>query len=395
MFLARDRSRRKPHILIVDHYVPQWDRDAGSRTLYLYIKMFLDMGFAVTFWPDNLNEDPNYTIPLQNMGVEVIYTWSYVGRFGEWISDNGKHIDYVFLSRPHVAVKYLDDLSQVGSIKVIYYGHDLHFKRLQAAYAIDRDPKLLTEAARWEAIEMEVCSRSDVVLYPGEEEVDVVRSRLSSEVKVINFPITIFSEDELAAGAEAIDGGEQRNPYQMMFVGGFSHTPNVSGIIWFVHNVLPLIVQAEPRFHLSIAGSNAPGEVKALSSPNVSILGRISDDDLANLYANAGLAVVPLLYGGGVKGKVIEAMAKGVPVVMTGVGAQGIPDAELVSSVADDPLEMAKIIVASASDRRSVLEKSRRALEFIDSCYSTFAVRTLLSGEIPELTPTEPGRNAQ
>ena len=394
VFLARDRSRRKPHILIVDHYVPQWDRDAGSRTLYLYIKMFLDMGFAVTFWPDNLNEDREYTIPLQNMGVEVIYTWHYVGRFGEWLAENGRHIDYAFLSRPHVATKYLDDLTKTNSTKIIYYGHDLHYKRLQAAYNVDRDFKLLTEAKKWEGIEMDVCSRSNVVLYPGEEEVEIVRKRVPAEVNVINFPITIFSKDELEAGAEAIDRGKDRNAYKMMFVGGFSHAPNVSGVVWFVRNVMPLIVQAEPRFHLSIAGSNAPGEIKALAGPNVSILGRISDDELENLYAESGLAVVPLLYGGGVKGKVIEAMAKGVPVVMTGVGAQGIPDAESMSSVEDDPLDMARVILASALDRRSVLEKSQRALAFIDNHYSTFAVRSLLCGAIPELTPTKPGRSA-
>ena len=56
---ARDRSRQKPHILVIDHYVPEWDRDAGSRSMLLYIKLFLEAGFQVSFWPDNLNENPN------------------------------------------------------------------------------------------------------------------------------------------------------------------------------------------------------------------------------------------------------------------------------------------------------------------------------------------------
>ena len=45
VFVARDRSRYKPHIVVIDHYIPQWDRDAGSRSTYLYIKLFCDHGF--------------------------------------------------------------------------------------------------------------------------------------------------------------------------------------------------------------------------------------------------------------------------------------------------------------------------------------------------------------
>ncbi|MGQ2989690.1 MAG: glycosyltransferase [Brevundimonas sp.] len=385
VFVARDRSARKPHILIVDHYVPQWDRDAGSRTLYLYIKMFLDHGFAVTFWADNLNEDRIYTPPLQAMGVEVIYSAAYRNAFDRWYAENAQYFDYAFLSRPHISENYIRTIATLGHAKIIYYGHDLHFKRLRAAFEVTKDRALLAEAAKWEAVEIDVCRLSNVVLYPGHEEVEEVRARVPDSVSVLAFPITIFNEEEQAAGLEAVETGLSRDPYAMMFVGGFSHDPNVGGIIWFVREVMPHLRRADPRFHIRIAGSNAPGEVTALEGEHVTVMGRITDDQLAALYDRSGLAVVPLLYGGGVKGKVIEAMARGVPVVMTSVGAQGIPDAETLSYVEDDPERMAAAIIASVADRQDALQRARRALDFIDAHYSTRAVKTLLAPEIPEL----------
>ena len=385
VFLARDRSRSKPHILIVDHYVPQWDRDAGSRTIYLYIKLFLDRGFSVTFWPDNLREDPDYTPTLQAMGVEVIYGPSYAGRFDDWFDENGIYFDYVLLSRPHIATRYIDKVKETGRAKIIYYGHDLHFRRIKAASALTGDRALLAEAAHWEALETSICRQSDVVFYPGQEEVDEVRARVPGSVSVINFPITIFDPDEEAEGRAAIRNDDGTDLFALMFVGGFSHQPNVGGVIWFVREVMPRLKALDTRYHFAIAGSNAPQEILDLQGEGVSVLGRISDQELASLYRTSALAIVPLLYGGGVKGKVIEAMARGVPVVMTSVGAQGVPDANSIAYVEDDPLKTAEAIHRATVNRAEALEKADRALDFIGRHYSIRAVRSLLAAEIAEL----------
>ena len=385
VFLARDRSRGKPHILIVDHYVPQWDRDAGSRTLYLYIRMFLDQGFAVTFWPDNLNEDRDYAEKLQALGVEVIYGAKYHNGFDTWFAQNGGYFEYAFLSRPHVSIKYISPIRAMGRAKIIYYGHDLHFRRLRAAYEIRRDKAVLDDADRWEAIEIAVCSQSDVVLYPGYEEIQEIRGRIPESVSALTFPITIFNPDEQADGLAAVRNGHDIDPFGLMFVGGFSHDPNTGGVLWFVREVMPLLRAADPRFHFSIAGSNAPDEISALDGAGVSVLGRISDEQLNALYARSALAIVPLLYGGGVKGKVIEAMARGVPVVMTSVGAQGITNATEMSYVEDNPAQMAQAILRATANRQDALDRARKALDFIDAHYSTRAVKSLLGAEIPEL----------
>src|SRR5262249_16344908 len=98
MPFARDRSGKKPHILIVDHQVPEPDHDAGSRAMLDYVKLFVRAGFQVTFWPHDLRHRGDYAVALQQLGVEVIYGVSgTLPTFSQWIEKNGNVLDCVLL----------------------------------------------------------------------------------------------------------------------------------------------------------------------------------------------------------------------------------------------------------------------------------------------------------
>ncbi|MDE1569294.1 glycosyltransferase [Aquabacter sp. P-9] len=384
VFLARDHSAAKPHILFVDHYVPQWDRDAGSRTIYQYIRLFLDKGFRVTFWPDNLNRDKEYTLELQKLGVEVIYGSGFDYVFEEWIKKFGDYFDYAFLSRPHVSQKYVYLIRCHSSAKVFYYGHDIHGNRLRKQYELTGSASLLAEAKRCDAMEYGVCVQSDVVFYPGEVEAAYMRSRLPANVQVVAFPITILSERHIEGARTRLAMPQHRDPHRLMFVGGFSHTPNVDGIVWFVNEVMPILRSKGRSITLDVAGSNAPRQVLELAAPDVRICGRVSDEELAELYHSCALSVVPLRYGAGVKGKVIEAMGQGTPVVMTPVGAQGIENAEDISFVAEAAEDFASMILRAIDNPRDAQDRALKALAFIDREYSQKAIERLLGGFVPE-----------
>lgn len=386
VFLARDRSRDKPHILIVDHYIPQWDRDAGSRTVHLYIKFFIDQGFAITFWPDNLRNDREYGDVLRQMGVEIICHPTGVSDFSEWVRENGRYLDYALLCRPHIADKYIDALRASSPAKLLYYGMDLHHKRLEAADALAPISAGQAEADRWKEIEYRVCIRCDVVMYPGNHEVEVVKSWTPPGVSVVDFPITIFSDAEIATARLELSRRASAGSYELLFVGGFAHEPNVGGVAWFVTEVMPRLRKMDPRFRLQIVGSNAPQAVMALAGPDVNFLGRISDSELEKRYNEAGLAIVPLLFGAGVKGKVVEAMGRGIPVVMTSVGAQGLPGAESFAVVEDDAQKMAEAILRAAANPVEAVARASLALDLIEARFSTNSVKRLLGPFMPELS---------
>jgi glycosyltransferase involved in cell wall biosynthesis len=132
---------------------------------------------------------------------------------------------------------------------------------------------------------------------------------------------------------------------ELLFIGYFEHKPNVDGIIWFVNEVWPKVCMDIPEASLTIVGAAMPEEIRALGRlPGVESVGYVPD---TLVYLDrAAVSIAPLRYGGGMKGKVTEAMAAGVPVVTTGVGAQGIPAISGTHLVIGDTVdEFAKGIV--------------------------------------------------
>ena len=108
----------------------------------------------------------------------------------------------------------------------------------------------------------------------------------------------------------------------LLFVGGYEHEPNVDAVQWFCAEVLPLIEATTGPLPVTLAGSRPTEVVRKLASASISIPGWV--EDLSPLYERARVVIAPLRWGAGVKGKVGEAMAYGVPVVTTTIGAEGI-----------------------------------------------------------------------
>ena len=142
-FQARDRSQFKKRILVIDHRVPWYDKDAGARNVFMYTQIFLQLGFNVTFMPDNYFPQEPYTQEMEQLGIEVLYGNYYFKYCKEWLKDNIKYYDYIYVNRPHIAVKYMDLLKEYARGKIIYFGHDLHYLREHRQYEVSHDKAYL------------------------------------------------------------------------------------------------------------------------------------------------------------------------------------------------------------------------------------------------------------
>ena len=325
-FTARDRSAGKKCILVIDHYVPTWDKDAGSRTTYQYIKLFLKQGFNVKFLGDNFLHEEPYTGELEQLGVEVLYGEEYRLGILDWIKKNAAHIDIAYLNRPHVAVKYIDFIKDNTDIRCIYYGHDLHFLRLEREYELTDDIKIKREADYWKSVELSVMDRADAVYYPSETEIEAIKELRPD---IYCKAITAYVWDEFRDPDE--DNMDRKD---LLFVGGFAHPPNEDGLLWFARDVFPDIKKEIPDIRLKVAGSHVTEAVEELKKEDgMDILGFVSDEELKKLYETSAIVVVPLRYGAGVKGKVVEALYYGSVVITTEVGAEGIPEADSAMAV--------------------------------------------------------------
>lgn len=374
VFRARDRSFNKRHVLVIDHYVPQFDRDAGSRSMYDIICTLLDNGWSVTFWPDNLWRDPHYTPELQRMGVEVIYGTRFRDGFEEFMRSRDGLYDAVLISRPHIANNYVDILRRVTKAQIVYYGHDVHFLRMAAQAKVEGKRHDAPEVVAMKSLELRICNGSDVVLYPSEEEAAVMRGLVKPGTRTKAIPLYRYSDEEIDRSGQRVQARSRRpGPTRLLFVGGFGHQPNVDGIIWFCEQIAPVLREAGMAFELDIVGSKVSEMILSLACDDVRVVGFVSDDTLLSLYDEADVVIAPLRYGAGVKGKVVEALARGLPVVTTDVGAQGIDTAGKVLYIANEAEDFAAQVRAAADPSRS-RGRVLAGLDFIRDRYSQQAM---------------------
>jgi GT2 family glycosyltransferase len=352
---ARDRAKSRRIILVVDRYAPEPDRDAGSRSMIDIIRRLKEAGWIVKFWPQNLQFEPAYVPPLQQMGVEVLYR-PYEDSLEHWLADNGGEIDAVLLSRPAVAEDLLDVVMRGTKAPIVYYGHDLHFARQRLEAELAGDAEKALGADDMEALERRIWRAVDTVVYPSEEEAAVVR-RLEPGVEAL--ALSAYCFDRFKKRAKAVAGKS------ILFVAGFGHPPNVDAAVWLAQEIFPLVKRAHPEATLSLVGSNPSETVRALANPDVEVAGWVSAEDLEARYAEARLAAVPLRVGAGVKLKVVEALVEGVPLVTTPVGAQGLEGLEEVATITESAETFAAAICRLIeADDLAWLEAARRQADY-------------------------------
>ena len=381
LFEARERSQGKKTILVIDHYVPQYDKDAGSKSTFTFIRMFLKAGYVVKFIGDNFNHDEPYTTTLQQMGVEVLYGDEFrEGRILNWIETNGEYIDFAFMNRPHITEKYLTFIREHTNIQCIYYGHDLHYLREAREYALTGDKTLLDESERWKKLEYSIMHNCEAVYYPSiMEEEEIRKADPTIPVK----SVSVYSYDTFREKEEIPADFAARKGF--MFIGGFAHKPNVDAVQWFVKEVYPrmreLLGEEASQIPFYIAGSRAPREITELHGTDgngnagpIVVKGFVTDEELQNLYDTCRMVVCPLRFGAGVKGKVIEAIYNGIPMITTSIGAEGIPEVRTVVAVEDEAQAFAEKAVAMYRDVEGLKATSEKTQRYIRDYFSMDAL---------------------
>jgi GT2 family glycosyltransferase/SAM-dependent methyltransferase len=315
---AADRYRRE-QVLIVDHRMPMWDRDAGSLRMLEIVRSLLRLGYGVNFLPDNFTPVEPYTAELQQMGVEVIY--GQVDIRAE-LADMGTLLTAVIMSRPHTASRWLDTIRELSpSALAIYDTVDLHWMRETRRVALDaagrpgQNGSISARGAKATALrelELAMVRASDVTVTVTEEE----RGHVLAEVPGARVTI-VPTIHEIASDVPPCDGRGG-----VLFVGGFEHPPNVDAATYLVREVMPLVWAVKADVKVTIVGSHAPREVEALATSRVDVRGWVAE--LEPLLDAARALVAPVRFGAGMKGKVTQGLAAGLPIVTTPVGAEGL-----------------------------------------------------------------------
>ena len=348
--------------LFLDLTTPQFDNNAGGYAAIKEMQVLQSLGYQITFVSKNMENAGPYTDALQRMGIECIYAPFY-GDIDGFLSKRGSEFSLVYITRHHVAQDVLPKLRQyASSAKVILMLADLHFLRELRAALYNNDDEQLSQAMETRENELSIMRKVDLVLSYSEVEKTVILSHNLASTKVAKCPW-------VCEVVENVSGFENR--VDIAFLGGFNHTPNAEAMVWFVERVWPTLLKQLPEARLRIYGSAIPYSIKDLAGSNsrIQVLGWVSD--VASVYSSCRVFIAPLQSGAGIKGKVIGALAHGVPSVLSNIAVEGIGVCdEIHAFVASSPDEWVNRIMMLYTDQALWEKMSQHALNFAKRNYS-------------------------
>lgn len=379
---AQCRSRRQA--LVIDASTPTPDRDSGSLRMVNLMRLLIEEGCAVSFFADNHAHDGAYTEALQQLGVEVWHQ-PWLGNVARWFADHGKRFDTILVSRHYVASSYLPLIRQFAPrARLVFDTVDLHYLREQRAAELAGSAIMARNARATRDKELRLIREADLTL---------VVSTAERELLVREMPqarVEVLSNVHAIAGCRR--GFDERE--DLVFVGGFRHPPNVDAMRWFVADILPRVRERLPSIRLHIIGADAPESIQRLAdAPGVAFHGYVADLD--PYMDGCRVAIAPLRYGAGVKGKVNLSMAHGQPVVATACAVEGMflsPGEDVLT--AETAEDFAAAIVRLHGDRELWEQLSAQGLENVRRHFSFEAARPALRRVLDRLPPRKTGFSA-
>jgi GT2 family glycosyltransferase/glycosyltransferase involved in cell wall biosynthesis len=365
-FLEQASPGRK-NILVIDHHLPMPDRDSGSVRMFQILKLLRQLGHRVTFIPDNLVNMPFYTRELQRRGVEVVY-YPYIKKVRDHLSSHGSEFDALILSRCDFARKHIADVRLYApQSRIIFDTVDLHFLREGSEARLTRDPEVHRKAQETQQLEYELIDQSDETWVVSGVEQRLIQAK--------------WPHKSIQLVSNIVDIPGSKTPFALrrdwLFIGGFEHRPNIDAVLFFVQKIYPLVRERLPDAKFYIIGGKAPPEIVALATERIVVAGL--QREVRPFFDSVRLSVAPLRFGAGVKGKINQSTAFGVPVVATSLAVEGteLQDREEIL-VADEPADFARALIELYESEQLWKRLSENGIRKTRALYSADAARSKL-----------------
>ena len=345
----------RPHALVTHTRMPAIDRDAGSQLVDHTIRFLLDGGWRVTFLT---KEEPDvaerrHADRLRRMGVPAYAGFGWAERLLRSAS-----FDLALISYWEPAATLLPLVRRLSpTTRVVVNTIDLHFLR-DARRSLARRTQLDGAFGATAANELNTYNQADAVLAVSDKERDLLRDFVGG--RVFTLPLV----HDVERSPRPLD--DRRG---MVFVGNFRHLPNCEAVELLCGDVLPLLdPMLVDRHPLTVLGNRLEHARLAIDSatPGVNLVGWVPS--VLPYLHQARLAVVPLLHGAGVKGKVVEPMMGYTPVVTSPIGAEGldlIPGEHAL--IGSDAADLAAAITRLSTDDDLWHRLARQGADHVDA----------------------------
>lgn len=410
---ASARRLLGPSILIVDDILPEPDRDSGSVRAVNLMRILVKHGFGVALQVLVRNDSPFYGSQPRFDGVNVLP----VRQMRAWkLSQDGKcAYDAAIVCRRDVTIHTLLNIKLAcPRMPIIYDTVDIHFLR-EARLALTKDLADATwdfsrmsvqgivrwlDAANDASAGVRLARDTELALMGMTNTTWVVSQTEKDALQMLSSPKPVYVVSNIHDMPPRLaDSTPCDRRSGALFVGNMYHEPNQQAIIVLLRDVLPRIMAGLPTaardaFTMHIVGANTlPDSVaKAVAAlikdtPYVKFHGYMSDADLKQLYRSVRVALMPLLTGAGVKGKVNEAMKLGTPVVTTPIAAEGMHIVDgvhgMVASSVDEFADKALRLYQGCNDVWNGL--AVEAFQLMQTHFSVDAVEPVVLRSINDL----------
>ena len=319
-FIGNLFFKRNKSVLICENSILTPNKDCGSLYMTEFIQSLLKLNYDVHFFSGGNFCYLDETEYFKKLGVCVHYNrdkYKYKS-FENFLKLNSSYFEYIFLSRSDICCKYKEAVRKYSpNSKIIYVTHDISHLRIK-----DNKQKAITKKKEMENIEY-----CDLSLIVSTDEMNYLNEHISTS-KLFYYPILYNSNDSIRLPMK-----ERKDIY---FIGSI-HTPNIEALDNFLENIWPLINKQNQNIIFHIIG-NVSSSLKK-NHDNVKVYGCIDNNDLFYLIKKCRLNVVPLLSGGGVKGKVLQSMNMMTPVISSKIGVQGLPLQDNIDFILINPFE--------------------------------------------------------
>ncbi len=232
-----------------------------------------------------------------------------------------KEFDIIQLEHSYMGL-YINTIRKYSGARIILRPQNAEYQVWERILQNERNPAkkwyLSIAINRLKIFESEIAKKVDGIITISEKDAAVFRKLASSvPIETIAFGID-FSNYEI--GHYKDDNGKIPVFYHL---GSMDWIPNIQGIKWFIHEILPYIIKKNPGFIFRIAGKNMPSSFYKFQNKHLIVDG--TPESSIDYQTDKSVLIIPLLSGGGLRVKIIEGMALGKTIISTTIGAEGIP----------------------------------------------------------------------
>ncbi len=343
--------------LVIDDRLPRATRDAGSQAVISHMRSLRRLGFNVVFIASSeaAAHDPEAAALLQSEGITCLDRVA-VGGPGVALRGLRQAVSLVYLHRLSNAARWLAEArAWAPGARIVFSVADLHFLRLDRMAAVLGT--WVEDAIR--VAELDAVREADVVITHSQVEAELLgREVPEAVVRVVPWAV---ATRRLGVAFSERSG--------VAYVGSFGHPPNRDALMVLLDEVMPRVRTVAPEIKLLLAGSEMPGDLGLEGRPGVEVLGYVPD--LADIFRRVRLTAAPLRFGAGLKGKVLDSFAYGLPCVCSPMAVEGLDLPDLLAGcVAEGAEATAELILRLHADESACAAIGAAGIAWVDENFN-------------------------